>query len=340
MIEVTVFTRADCHLCEQALADLNSLQAVVPHIVKQIDVDSDPKLQKEYGFNVPVLMVGPYRLKAPILRQDLEIALRAVKQRDDQEAAISADLENGRIPLGVVWTKMDQFSYDLSHHYLAFFNGLIIVYLGLAFLAPILAKVGATAPAEALYRMYSFACHQLPYRSWFLFGEQLYYPREAAHIQNVLSFSQAIGLSESGDVDTIWLVRTYEGGQQIGYKVALCQRDVAIYASILAYGLIFAVIRKDRRNILARPLHWTIWILLGILPIGLDGGTQLVSQFIPALNSIFPFRESTPFLRTLTGALFGLTSAWFAYPIVDESFEDSLQIFDRKRKYAGLTKKA
>jgi uncharacterized membrane protein len=64
-----------------------------------------------------------------------------------------------------------------------------------------------------------------------------------------------------------------------------------------------------------------LWILLGLFPIGLDGGSQLLS-YLPFLH--FPPRESTPLLRVLTGALFGIASAWFAYPYVQESMDEDL----------------
>ncbi len=46
MLTVTLYTRKDCHLCEQAKADLESLQAKHPHRLVEIDIDSDPSLQK------------------------------------------------------------------------------------------------------------------------------------------------------------------------------------------------------------------------------------------------------------------------------------------------------
>ncbi len=50
-----------------------------------------------------------------------------------------------------------------------------------------------------------------------------------------------------------------------------------------------------------------LWILIGLGPIGLDGFSQLFSQMDWSwLATIFPYRESTPFLRVLTGALFGI----------------------------------
>jgi uncharacterized membrane protein len=93
---------------------------------------------------------------------------------------------------------------------------------------------------------------------------------------------------------------------------------VAIYGSILIAGLVYAFLRG---RIKVKPLHWILWILLGIIPIGLDGGTQLLS-YLPFFS--FPARESTPVLRVLTGVLFGLTSVWFAYPYMQESMDEDL----------------
>jgi len=59
MIEVILYSRNDCHLCEVARQYLEELQPSIPHHLTIIDVDSDPKLRKLYGFNVPVIVAGP-----------------------------------------------------------------------------------------------------------------------------------------------------------------------------------------------------------------------------------------------------------------------------------------
>jgi hypothetical protein len=48
------------------------------------------------------------------------------------------------------------------------------------------------------------------------------------------------------------------------------------------------------------------------------------------LAAILPYRESTPFLRLFTGGLFGLATAWFAYPYMEESFSETRQFFIKK----------
>jgi uncharacterized membrane protein len=63
----------------------------------------------------------------------------------------------------------------------------------------------------------------------------------------------------------------------------------------------------------------------------LDGFSQLFSQFnFPWLAALLPYRESTPFLRVLTGALFGFSTAWFAYPYIEESMAETRQFFIKK----------
>ena len=76
--------------------------------------------------------------------------------------------------------------------------------------------------------------------------------------------------------------------------------------------------------------HQDVWILFGMVPIGLDGGSQLLSQFFPQINQLIPYRESTPFLRSLTGALFGLFTAWFGYPYVEESMSETRKFMQRR----------
>jgi len=321
MIEVILYSREDCHLCEQAKAELDALQAEISHHLTVVDVDSDPKLQKKYGVNVPVVSAGPYHVSAPITRQDLIITLRAAEQRERQITLVDESIENKKQLVPVTWTSSDKFSDWIAKHYLAVFNIILGLYLGMAFMAPVLMKIGATAPASLIYRAYGLMCHELAFRSWFLFGEQSAYPRSTANVEGLINYAQATGLDEND----IWAARQFVGNETIGYKVSLCQRDVAIYAGLLLFGLIFAVTRRRIRS-----LHWVAWLILGIVPIGLDGVSQLISQF--PIIKLIAFRESTPFLRTLTGGLFGLMSAWFGYPLVEESMRDTRLYLESKLK--------
>ena len=129
------------------------------------------------------------------------------------------------------------------------------------------------------------------------------------------------------DGQDLWAARRFIGNPQVGYKVAFCERDVAIYAAMLLFGLLYAA--SGRR---IPPLPWYLWLLIGIGPIGLDGFSQLISQIpLDAIQRVLPYRESTPFLRTLTGGLFGLMTAWFVYPMLEQAMSETRALLERKQ---------
>jgi uncharacterized membrane protein len=323
MIEVVLYSRDDCHLCSSALSDLKSLQVKVPHLLKIIDVDGDPVLLEKYGNDVPVIEAGPYTIRSPFNIQDLEITLRAAAQRAEQIQLIDGSIEAGEITYPLKITRSDRFSSWIARRYMSVLNIIVFIYLGLPFLAPIMMAAGVTGPASLIYRVYGAVCHQLAFRSWFLFGEQAAYPRQAAGVNGLIPYAIETGLDEDDQISA----RQFTGNSTVGYKVAICQRDVAIYAGILIFGIVFNLTGKK-----IKPLPWYLWLLIGILPIALDGFTQLMSQ--PPI-SLFPYRESTPLLRTITGLLFGLTTAWFGYPLVEETMVDIRKYYDKKFKLSS-----
>jgi hypothetical protein len=60
--ELTVYSRGYCHLCDDMIAGLRSLQARFPFELKIVDVDSDDALERRYGEDVPVVVHGAREL--------------------------------------------------------------------------------------------------------------------------------------------------------------------------------------------------------------------------------------------------------------------------------------
>lgn len=328
MLNVTLYMQDDCELCEQAKEHLKALQKKFPHRLVEVDIRSDPVLHKTYLEQVPVVEVGPYKLKAPITKQALEMTLGAASDRRNQLEQVGGEVYQQRLRQAGTVSSGDRVSFWISRHYLALLNVLIFLYVGLPFAAPVLMEIGAPIPARLIYTMYSPLCHQFGFRSFFLFGRQAYYPLRAAGLTGIKTFediSGYTGLANPYSTSRLY-ARQYLGDPAVGYKVAICQRDVAIYASILLFGLVYALTRRR-----IPTLHWLLWIVIGLGPIGLDGFSQLFSQFDwPWLASILPYRESTPFLRVLTGFLFGFTTAWFAYPNIEESMQETRRFLIKK----------
>lgn len=190
----------------------------------------------------------------------------------------------------------------IARHWLALFNTAWGLYVLLPFAAAMLMYAGNETPAWILYRIYSFLCHQLPSHSYFLFG-----PEFAPSLATL----EAHGLPPGA---SLLEQRHFIGNAEIGYKVAICERDVAIYGSVFLAGLAYALIRPRLRPL---PLRW---YLVALIPIAVDGLTQL-----------FGLRESNWWLRTLTGAIFGVASVWLAYPHVDHAMQDVIEIEQERR---------
>ena len=246
--------------------------------------------------------------------------------------------------------RVDKFIYNFSRRWLAAFNILIAIYVGLPILAPVLMNAGLTAPARGIYLVYSPMCHQMASRSFFLFGEQPAYPREitGTSLRPIESYLGDIpefdGFEPSNWVKFTYAARAFRGNEQMGYKMALCERDMAIYGFVLIAGLLYAGLRR-RFNI--KPLPFWIFLIVGMGPIGLDGFSQLFSYwslpldgsapvgFMAAVQNIFSLRESTPFLRVFTGGLFGFMLAWLTYPHVNEGMADTARDLEKKLRRIG-----
>ncbi len=325
MITVTLYTRAGCELCKQAEEDLKALQDVIPHQLAILDIDSDPALIDSFALEIPVVEVGPFRLKAPFSRKELQMTLGAAADRRLQLENINDKTFQVNTSRTHSISRADKISYWISKHYLAIFNAFLILYVGIPFLAPVFKKAGLNGPAAVIYKIYSPLCHQWAFRSFFMFGEQAYYPHAAANMTGVLSFEQVSGISDASDPSRIQ-ARQFQGNPEVGYKVAFCERDVAIWGAMALFGVVFALFRRGLPK-----LHWILWIVVGMGPIGLDGFSQLFSQ-IPNtfIQSFLPYRESTPLLRVITGFLFGITTAWFMFPMIEESMADTRRLMAKK----------
>jgi uncharacterized membrane protein len=323
MIQVTLFINNEDPLLYVIKNRLDQVQQEHPHELHIIDISEDAVLEEEYAEKAPVLDIGVFRLVKTFKEEEIRFAFTKAEERLQEARSKGNDVLVWRITEPLKMTKSDRASRWFSNHYMSLLNGFVFLYVFLAFFAPVLMKIGWEAPARVIYRVYSPLCHQLAYRSFFIFGEQTYYPRQLAGIDGVVEFREASGLSEYD----LSAARHFLGNERMGFKTALCQRDIAIYSAILVFGIIFSL---SGRKIKALP--WYLWILIAVAPMGLDGFSQLLSQTGWAIFAWIPLRESTPLFRVVTGALFGLGSVWFGFPYLEESVKENRR--EMQMKYA------
>lgn len=197
------------------------------------------------------------------------------------------------------------------------------LFIGLPFLAPLFMEWGWTAAGEAIYRGYSLTCHQLPQRSFFLFGEQTTYSLEQV---------QAV---HGNTIDPL-ILRQFIGNEAMGWKVAWSDRMVSMYSTMLPAAWLWQ--RFGKR--LGR-LSLVGFILL-LVPMAVDGTSHVISDlagisqgyrdtnewlvqlthnaFSPAFYAGEALGSFNSWMRLLTGVLFAVGVVWFLFPRFDETF--------------------
>lgn len=198
-------------------------------------------------------------------------------------------------------------------------------FIGLPFLAPVLMQIGWRTTGIAIYSIYSLLCHQLPERSYFLFGPQFTY--SLAEIQTAWQ-----------NTTNPLILRQFIGNSGMGWKVAWSDRMISLYSSIWFFGLVWWPLRRK-----IKPLAWWAFGLI-ITPMAIDGLTHLVSDLagiglgfrdsniwlVTLTSSIFPpafyagdaWGSFNSIMRLVTGLLFGLGVVWFGFPYLDQTLSN------------------
>ncbi len=155
-----------------------------------------------------------------------------------------------------------------------FYTAVLLFFTGSLFLVPYLSSnPGTEETGKTLFKFYRPMCHQLPSRSFFIFGEQ----------------------------------------------IPVCSRDVGIYGGMLVGALLFPFFfRLDETKLLP------IWVMIiAMIPIGIDGSTQLLSNLVP-----LPFigvYESNNLLRVATGLLIGGVMSLYAIPLLNGLWKEAVK---------------
>ncbi len=76
-MQVLVYSRADCHLCDAVWAQLEDAQRRYGFQLDSVDIDSDPELARRYTDCVPVVTInGKVRFRGQLSPALLEKVLR------------------------------------------------------------------------------------------------------------------------------------------------------------------------------------------------------------------------------------------------------------------------
>ncbi len=79
-LEVTLYRKPGCGLCDQAEAMLGRIGKRMPIRLTTVDIDSNDALQRRYFLEIPVVTVeGEEVARAPISERTLEASLRGLR---------------------------------------------------------------------------------------------------------------------------------------------------------------------------------------------------------------------------------------------------------------------
>ncbi len=97
----------------------------------------------------------------------------------------------------------------------------------------------------------------------------------------------------------------------LGGQMPVCARDFGIYFGMLMGAFAFPFL-FGMRSTKMLPL----WIFIAsMVPIGIDGGMQLVSAYFPL--PLIGVYESTNLMRLATGLLIGIVMSFYAIPLLN-----------------------
>ena len=84
-LDVTLYSRPGCHLCEAAKAAIHPLLAEFGATLHEVNIDGDAVLTERYGWDIPVLFIGSrkaakHRINVRQLRRQLKEARENAQQ--------------------------------------------------------------------------------------------------------------------------------------------------------------------------------------------------------------------------------------------------------------------
>ncbi|HVQ40195.1 MAG TPA: glutaredoxin family protein [Pyrinomonadaceae bacterium] len=73
---VIIYSRRDCHLCEEAKQAIANAKCANEYTLEEIDIESDNELLRRYRYDIPVVMIDGeeafrHRLTSPEFRERL-----------------------------------------------------------------------------------------------------------------------------------------------------------------------------------------------------------------------------------------------------------------------------
>ena len=193
----------------------------------------------------------------------------------------------------------------------------LFLFLLVSILPAVFMVTGNEKIAKSIHSVYRVSCHQRVERSIFLFGIEgpvnFYTLEELKFLGVIPERNPKVPPAHAEDI----FGYPYLGDEVVGYKTALCIRDLSIYSAILITGAIYILWAKKNKKVV--KFDWKL-ILILMIPMMVDGTFQLIAEifrweWVP--DAYF----ANNLKRIITGAMFGIGFALLIFPNLMESTE-------------------
>ncbi len=295
-MQVTVYTKPGCHLCEDVLTLLDRLTPQYNLQVDEVNILDDMALYDRLHNDIPVVMAqdGRYgRLVSPIMEPELRAYLEVVRREERPSASVLPAYKESAIDRAARW---------VGRHWLRLALIAVAIFVGLPWLAPVFAALGWWDIANPIYTAYALTCHQLPERAGNIFGYQVAFCyRNTAIYSGMLLFGSLYALARDRNIAALqWLRRPLRWWLFVPMLLPM-----ALDGFSHMFGL--------RDTMLDMSMNATFNDFMM--------GSQVLS-----LNW---------WLRVITGGLAAFGAVWFAFPRMDSTIQESeaqMEIYRQSRR--------
>lgn len=296
-MRITVYTKPGCHLCEDTLAILDRLTPQYGLEVDEVNILDDMALYEQFKHDIPVLDIEEGRLGR------LKAPIDEPSLRTAFEVARRAPISGGPGKGGGTGTGSG--SRSVLPRRRETLIDRVVRFIGMHWLALACGAMGIFVILPWLAPVFAAL-------GWWAVADPIY---------TAYAFTCHQLPERAGTV--------------LGYQVAFCYRNTALYGGTFLFGLLYGLTR-------AREVSWLRWLrvplpvwglILLVLPMGIDGVTHMLGlrdMADTAMDSSFGsfLIGSQPFslnwwLRIITGLLAALGMVWFAAPRMDAAIEES-----------------
>lgn len=217
--------------------------------------------------------------------------------------------------------KVNQFTVHFADHWLLWVNVISGLFIALPFVAPILEALGYERVAHVIFSAYRVTCHQLPERSYFIFGHQVALCHRCTAIWSSFFIGGVLYRFVRHRLQPMpfhwWILALIPAGvdggtQLVGPLYEVLPPWILTGFAIVVWLSLTAIMYTQGVK------QWQYYLFVLMFPLSM--------MYVHLTGTRFSNWE----LRSITGSIWGLANVWLIFPMFEESFADVKEEMSRR----------